>query len=370
MNTTGRTPLLYNPLLEHAEADEAETTAGLIATMQQITATTTRDYGRGVRSVHAKCHGLLIGKLHIIEGLPPALAQGLFARAGSYDIVMRMSTIPGDILDDNVSTPRGLALKILGVNGERLSGSENDHTQDFVLVNGPAFLKSDAKSFLKSLKLLASTTDKGEGLKKAFSAVAQATEKVIETFGGQSATVISVGGQAETNILGETFYSQAPLLYGQYICKVAVAPVSPSLTALTKTPVDLKNKPDGLREAVVSHFESQGGEWELRVQLCTDFDKMPIEDASVAWPEDDSPYIAVARITAAPQPAWNPEREAALDEGLAFSPWHGLAAHRPLGSIMRVRKAAYEQMAAQRMATNGKSGREPLSLDDFNLQKA
>lgn len=241
--------------------------------------------------------------MQVIEGLPPALAQGLFGRAGSYDIVMRLSTIPGDILDDNVSTPRGLAVKILGVEGERLPGSENDRTRDFVLVNGPAFLKSDAKSFLKSLKLLAATTDKGEDLKKAFSAVARGTEKVIEAFGGQSATVISMGGQPETNILGETFYSQAPLLYGQYICKVAVVPVSPSLTALTKAPVDLTNKPDGLREAVASHFGSQGGEWELRVQLCTDFDKMPIEDASVAWQEDASPYIAVARIKAEPQPA-------------------------------------------------------------------
>lgn len=237
------------------------------------------------------------------------------------------------------------------------------------MVNGPAFLKSDAKSFLKSLKLLAATTDKAEGLKKAFSAVARGTEKIIETFGGQSATVISLGGQPETNILGETFYSQAPVLYGQYMCKVSVVPVSPGLTVLTKAPVDLQDKPNGLREAVVSHFNGQGGEWELRVQLCNDLDKMPIEDASVAWPEDLSPYIAVARITAEPQPAWNPERAAALDEGLSFSPWHGLAAHRPLGSIMRVRKAVYAQMAAQRMATNGRKGGEPKSLEGLGISK-
>lgn len=369
MSQTAHTPVLYDTALEQAEADEAETTAGLITIMKQITATTTHDYGRGVRSVHAKSHGLLLARMQVADGLPPALAQGLFAKAGSYDVVMRLSTIPGDILDDNVSLPRGLAIKIIGVEGERLSGSEDDCTQDFVMVNGPAFLKSDAKSFLKSLKLLAATTDKAEGLKKAFSAVARGTEKIIETFGGQSATVISLGGQPETNILGETFYSQAPVLYGQYMCKVSVVPVSPGLTVLTKAPVDLQDKPNGLREAVVSHFNGQGGEWELRVQLCNDLDKMPIEDASVAWPEDLSPYIAVARITAEPQPAWNPERAAALDEGLSFSPWHGLAAHRPLGSIMRVRKAVYAQMAAQRMATNGRKGGEPKSLEGLGISK-
>src|SRR5258708_6928935 len=37
---------------------------------------------------------------------------------------MRFSTIPGDILDDSVSTPRGLAIKVIGVEGERLEGSE------------------------------------------------------------------------------------------------------------------------------------------------------------------------------------------------------------------------------------------------------
>ena len=369
MNQTGHTPLPYDAAVEHVAADEAETTAGLIETMQKITAITTQDYGRGVRSVHAKCHGLVLARMQVIEGLPPALAQGLFAKAGSYDVIMRLSTNPGDILDDNVSTPRGLALKIFGVDGERLPGTENDRTQDFVLANGPAFLKPDAKSFLKGLKLLASTTDKGEGLKKAFSAIARGTEKVIETFGGESPTVISMGGQAETHVLGETFYSQAPLLFGPYMCKAAVVPVSPGLTALTKAPVDLKDKPNGLREAVAAHFDNQGGEWELRVQLCTDLEKMPIEDASVVWPEDDSPYIAVARITAEPQSTWNAERVAVLDEGLVFSPWHGLAAHRPLGSIMRVRKAAYEQMGAQRMATNGKKPGEPTSLEALGLGK-
>jgi hypothetical protein len=39
---------------------------------------------------------------------------------------MRFSTSPGDLLPDSVSTPRGLALKIFGVTGERLPGSEDD----------------------------------------------------------------------------------------------------------------------------------------------------------------------------------------------------------------------------------------------------
>lgn len=52
-------------------------------------------------------------------------------------------------------------------------------------------------------------------------------------------------------------------------------------------------------------FAEQEGEWELRVQLNTDLDKMPIEDASVEWPEDQSAYLPVARLRIGRQAAWN-----------------------------------------------------------------
>jgi hypothetical protein len=74
----------------------------------------------------------------------------LFAQAGTYPVILRLSSTPGDLLDDSVSTPRGLAIKVIGVAGERLPGSEGAVTQDFILINGPAFAAPDAKSFLKN----------------------------------------------------------------------------------------------------------------------------------------------------------------------------------------------------------------------------
>jgi catalase len=105
---------------------------------------------------------ILEGCLEVNADLPSDLSQGLFAKPGRYPIVMRLSTIPGDILDDSVSTPRGLAVKIIGVRGERLSGSEGNVTQDFVLINGPAFGALTPKAFLSIMKPLARTTDKAE----------------------------------------------------------------------------------------------------------------------------------------------------------------------------------------------------------------
>lgn len=364
-NSMSAAPLRYSPSVETPEENEAETARELTETMMGISQTTYKDCGHAMRSVHAKSHGILRGELQVFDNLPEPLAQGLFAKPRRYPAVLRLSTTPGDILDDSVSTPRGLALKIVGVEGERLSGSEGDITQDFVMVNGPAFQTASGGAFLKNLKMLAKTTDSAQWPKKMISAAMRGTEAFVEAFGGKSPKVISLGGQPETHILGETFYSQVPILYGVYMAKIAVAPVSPDLKNLTGQPLDVNGKPNGLREAVVDFFRSTGGEWELRVQLCTDLDSMPIEDPSAVWPEDQSPYVAVARIVAPPQDAWSRERSAIVDDGFSFSPWHGIAAHRPLGRIMRMRKQAYETVAKFRREQDGAPLTEPRSLDDL-----
>jgi hypothetical protein len=94
---------------------------------------------------------------------------------------------------------------------------------------------------------------------------------------------------------------------------------------------------------------------------------MPIEDASVVWDESLSPYRPVARLVAGAQAAWSEDRARTIDEGLAFSPWHGLAAHRPLGSVMRVRKAAYEAAQRFRAERNQRALSEPKAIGDIGL---
>ena len=360
-------PVIYQPGFEARAPDETETIAALIETLRGISETTLEDGGHALRSVHAKSHGLLQGELTVLDGLPPELAQGVFARVASYPVVLRFSTTPGDLLDDGVSAPRGLGLKLIGVEGERLPGAEGAATQDFVMANAPAFAAPDPKAFLGNLKLLARTTDKAQGLKKALSAVLRGAEAVVETFGGKSPLLTTMGGQPLTHVLGETYYTQVPLLHGPYIAKLSVAPVSDGLLALVGKKVSVGGKPNGLRDAVTEYFTTHGGEWELRVQLCTDVTAMPIEDASVAWPEDRSPYVAVARIAVPPQPAWSAARSKAVDDGMAFSPWHGLAAHRPIGGIMRARKPAYAMSAEFRGKHNGCPMHEPARLEPGTL---
>ncbi len=196
-------PLRYTPSVEKPDADEPKVLAELIETLLKISKTTYEDGGHALRAVHAKPHGLLRGTLTVSDDLPAVLAQGVFANPGQYPLAMRFSTSPGDILPDSVSTPRGLALKLVGVEGERLPGSEGDNTQDFLLVTGKEFPVANAKQFLGNLKLLAGTTDKAEGLKVALSAALRFTESAVEALGGESAKLKSLGGYPETHILGK-----------------------------------------------------------------------------------------------------------------------------------------------------------------------
>ena len=358
-------PVAFSPSVEVRADDEAETIQGLNDQLRLIQEKTAKDYGTAVRGVHAKGHAIVKGRLEILSGIAPALAQGLFSEPGSYDALLRFSTLPGDILDDSVSVPRGLAIKLFDVSGDRLPGSEADTTQDFVLVNGPAFASPTPKAFLANLKMLAKTTDVGEGLKKGLSATLQAVDAVLETVGIQSPTIQTLGGAPNTHPLGETYYTQVPLRHGGYIAKLSIAPISPHLIELTGSNVDTSNRPDALRDDMAETLIEQDSVWELRAQLCTDLEKMPIEDSSAVWDEELSPYVAVARITVPAQVGWERGVSEQQEQAVSFSPWHGLSAHQPIGGVNRVRKPTYEMSTQFRGAHNGCPVHELRSLADL-----
>ncbi|MCP3733777.1 catalase family protein [Sphingomonas sp. RP10(2022)] len=355
-------PVRYSPDVEQIEADEGETIAQLKDAFREILETTSKDYGRAVRSVHAKAHGLARGTLTVAGDLPAELAQGIFARPGRYEAVIRLSTNAGDILPDAIGLPRGLALKVIGVEGERLPGSEGDATQDFIMVNGPVFTAPDAKAFLKNLKLLAKTTDKAEGGKTVLSKVLRGVEAGLEAIGHPSPTLQQLGGAPHVHPLGETYYSQTPYRYGDHIAKIGLFPVSSELLALTNETVDTSKDPDALRAAVREELVAHGGIWELRVQLNTDLDAMPVEDPRVEWDQAQSPFITVATLEVPAQNSWADAESEKTDEALSYNIWHGIAAHRPLGNVNRARKDTYIFSSDFRSKFNGCPMHEPARL--------
>lgn len=356
-------PVFYTPAVEVPQPDEAETIADLAAIHIKSMRRASDDPDDLQRAQHSKSHGLLIGRLEVLDNLDETLAQGVFAYPEVYDAVIRLSTVPGEILPDAFGTPRGFAIKLIGVDGERLPGSEGAMTQDFIMVNMPAFTAPSLKAMIPPMKGLAAISGRMEGLKMATAAVARATEAFIEGAGGDAPGWRGIGGEQPRHPLGETYYSQVPILFGPYMAKLSLVPSSSNLTRLTGRRIDTDSDKLALRNLMNAHFEMQGGEWDLRVQLCTNLETMPVEDSTQTWSEEESPWQTVARLTIAPQPAWSDERSRVVDDGMSFNPWHGIAVHRPLGWVQRARKPVYEASVRMRGQSHGLSITEPESVD-------
>ncbi|MCE4226647.1 catalase family protein [Methylobacterium sp. C25] len=351
-------PVRYSPDVEDVKPSEGQTIEQLNQTFDTILQTVADDSGHAVRAVHAKAHGILEGTLTVEADLPLELAQGMFATSGEHKVFMRLSTNAGDILPDAVSLPRGLALKVLDVPGERLPDAEGT-TQNFIMVNGNVFQAPDAEKFLGSLKLLAKTTDRIERVKVAASSVLRGVNKALQAVGVESPAIASLGGAPNVDPLGETYYSVTPFRYGDHIAKFSLAPVSHSLTARTGNSIDATGRPNALRETVQSEMQGIEGVWEFRVQLCRDLKRQPVEDPTIEWNEDEAPFVKVATVRVQPQDSWSSERVDAVDEHMRFSIWTGLVAHRPLGNINRARNATYQHSAEFRQRFNGCPIHEP-----------
>lgn len=351
-------PVRYSPELEEFRPDEDEVVSGLNDAFDVILKRTADDYGHAVRSVHAKAHGILKGRMTVEDGLSPELAQGMFAHPGSYDVFMRLSTNAGDILPDTIALPRGIAVKVVGVSGERLEGAAGE-TQDFVMVNGPVFQAPNAKKFLSNLKMLAKTTDRMEGTKEVLSSVLQVANKGLEAVGLASPKVQSLGGAPNVDPLGETYFSVTPFRYGEYVAKFRLKPVAHGLLELEGREIDTSVGDNAIRDTVRAEMQDIRGEWEFQVQLCRDIEKQPVEDPTVEWDEEEAPFATVARIFVEPQDSWSDEQVSTVDEKMRFSVWTGLKDHQPLGNINRARKVPYEHSSRFREAFNGCPIHEP-----------
>lgn len=353
----------YRPEVETIEPDETEIFAKIVEVMTDGQNITREKYGKAVRISHAKAHGILKGELIVNDGLPPELAQGLFARPGTYQVVVRLATAPGELLDDSkVSTDRGLALKVFGVEGEHLPPFEEITTQDFVLDTTKQFFCSGVKVFLQSFKpnakIATHLSDTTKGLVSDAARVANAALNTV----GMNSEKLGFYGHPKRHPLAEEYYSQTPFRYGDYFGKLGVVPVTPGLAELEALPFD-PQAPDALREATVEFFKTHAAEFDFVVQLCTNMDTMPVEDAQAPWSEEESPYRPVAKLRILAQEAYTAGREDVVDGNFSFSPAHSLVTHRPLGGINRARLVAYTALSNLRRRENGRPLEEATSIE-------
>jgi hypothetical protein len=200
-----------------------------------------------------------------------------------------------------------MAMKVFAVDGVKIVG-HTGNTQDFVLASGPTFPSGTAERFLRDKKMLRTATPMPEVVKSAVSSIARNVDSASRTVLGAPSLLADFFGHPFSHPLSEPYFSQAPLRFGDYICKLAAFPVErPQLENLKQNHIDTSKDENAFRAAVIGHFKSESLEYDIRVQLWTHEDSQPLEDASVERSQEDSPYITVARLSIPSQAAYSTE---------------------------------------------------------------
>lgn len=353
----------YDPSLEQPLEDEEALMRQLETMMVDLARLVHEKHGHAFHGTHAKLTGLLTGTFEVLPDLPPELAQGMFAHPRHYDAVVRLAPGAPEPLTDKASGQRGLSIKVLGVEGERLPGFGETASQDWVLGLDPAFTAATARDFLRTFRYTgAQSPHLPEQAILALSRAARGVEAALEAVGTEAPN-LKFFGRPPAHPFAERFYTQAAVRFGAYVAKLAAMPSTETLAAVAKAG-PLESTRDAFRDAACDFVADRPVVYDIKVQLCTDIDAMPIEDASIPWSEADSPYRTVARLTLPPQPAWTQAR-AAYDDRLAYNPAHALLAHQPLGSIMRARMRAYKATQRFRLDANGLAPAEPRCAADI-----
>jgi hypothetical protein len=162
------------------------------------------------------------------------------------------------------------------------------------------------------------------------------------------------------NPLEVQYYTNVPFRHGEnQAVQYSIKPRSPRRSKIPARPAE-----NYLRDAMVHTLHADAWEFDFMVQLQTHPHRMPIENASVKWPERLSPYRTVARLRLPRQSFDSPEQLAFADV-LRYNPWHSLAAHQPLGNSNRARRSMYLELAKLRQRMNSVEHLEPTGNETF-----
>ncbi len=137
--------------------EEEATTLAIAESIQQtIHARYVNDLP-ALRHVHSKAHGCVLADFQVNKTLPDEHQQGIFQPGAHYKAWIRFSNGDSDpTREDKEGDGRGMAIKLMGVPGEKLLPDES-HTQDFVMINHPVFFINDPQKYLSLIESLSSS---------------------------------------------------------------------------------------------------------------------------------------------------------------------------------------------------------------------
>lgn len=302
--------------------------------------------GTAHRDAHVKAHGCLTASVTIPSELPPELAVGVFAEPASFEAWIRFSNSSDKVQRDRIPDGRGMAIKMMNVPGPKaLPGSEDGTSQDIVLINYPDFVVKNAADYVEFTR----DSTIGHPLRFFF--------HEGKRYRPELSSAEKLAMQRVVSPRQPSYFSMTPYLFGEGMAvKYGAKPCEPDTRKRRKLG---KNY---LRTQLVADMAAEGACFELQVQLQLDPNRMPIEDPSIRWPTDVSPYRTVATVEI-PKQSFDTDARREMCEYMSFNPWHTRTEHRPVGGINRVRKSVYAAISNLRHGLDGKTSVEPTSHD-------
>ncbi len=335
---------------ERIDPDEEVSLQSIIDTMADYMR---RHYqpGNYERGGNTKTHGIVRGTMTIRDDLPPDLRQGVFAAPARYPVWVRFSgpgpDLPRDIDDVGFVS---IGIKMMGVPGPKLLDDEKA-TQDFLAVCTPTFVTPNTRENAKLQKWILA----GTPLWYFF----DPRDHHLRDWAMQA-----LWNETQYNPLGARYYSCVPYLLGEGRAMMY------SVRPRTKVPMKIPGIPfhpadNYLRDNMVRTLAAQDVEFDFLIQAQTDPFRMPIENASVRWPEKLSPFVPAATLHI-PRQTFDTPAQMAFAKNLSYNPWHSVPEHRPLGNQSRARRRLYWELSRFRQKMNSVPHIEPTGDETFD----
>jgi hypothetical protein len=303
--------------------------------------------GGAQRFGNTKTFGVLRGEFTVRPDLPAELRQGLWREPRTYPAWVRFSG-PGPFAPPDLEDlgQCSVAIKVMDVSGRKLMPDEA-RTQDLILVSPASFVTPDIRENSRMQKWVRAKAPLGYLLDPPGRHVLHLAMQLLYS-------------PMHANPLEVQYYSNVPFLLGEgRAVQYSLKPRSRPRTRIPAHPGE-----NYLRDAMIRTLAAGDWEMDFMVQVQTDPHRMPIEDATVKWPERLSPYVPVATLRL-PAQRFDTDAQLAFADVLRYNPWHSLPEHRPLGNSNRARRRMYEELAELRQAMNAVPHVEPDGSEVF-----
>ena len=367
----------YSPDVEQPEPNFEQTMQAVLDDMKQHMRGSLKTEGIGlvVRNAHAKGYGLARGEFEILSGLPNEYSQGIYAKPGRHEAMVRFSNGTAHVGSDRFLGPiTGIGLKIFGIEGKTLLEDEPDsHTFDYALIDHPVFFANTVAHYVFIQSLFGDI-----GLPVPANLTPEekqtAVHRLLYNFLTGKGTLppeqwaweelgafLNLAQTKPVNLLLSTYWTMGAVRHGDYVAKVRVAPVQSFADRVEQRALDLTSAEQVFRPALVAELRKQPYEFDVQVQLCADLARMPVEKTTVVWPESLSPFVTVAKLRLPQQDIGGEDNFEKMDK-TSMTAWRVTEQHRPLGNIMRSRKEVYRQSSILRHQANHEERKEPKNL--------